>query len=86
MTCPVCIFTEPRTRDETIHNGLGPPSSITNFKKLPLLGCYGGIFSIEDPSFQMTLHVCQVDLKLASEAWLSSSFLTVSDVFEAFLG
>jgi hypothetical protein len=52
-------FIEPR--DSTGHNGLGPSPSIM-LRKCPTAGAYGGIFSVEVPSVQMTLACVNIKL------------------------
>ena len=42
-------------RDGTTQHRLGPPPSITNFKRCSTTGFYGGIFSTEAPSLVMTV-------------------------------
>lgn len=59
-----CTTQENLPRDVTTHRGLGPPTSIINEESapsdLPTYQSYGNIFSIEIPSFQVTI-ACVVD-------------------------
>ena len=51
--------------DGPTHDGLGPPPSITNLENALQSHLMEAFFSVEAPSFQITL-LCQADIKLAS--------------------
>ena len=51
-------------RDDTTHDGLGPASSITNFKQCLTAGLSGGISS--SYPFRRLWLVCQADIRLTS--------------------
>ena len=55
----------PGTSVHTTRNALGSPHQ-SLVKKLPTARSYGGIFSIEAPSFEMTLACVKLTKKLAS--------------------
>lgn len=64
VTCPVCFLIKPKTTSP----GVVPPTIIQLSRKcptgLPIAWPYGGIFSIEVPSSQMTLACLKFDIKI----------------------
>ena len=55
LSLPSCRTHDYQPRDDTTHNGLGPPTLDHSLGKCLTAGSHGGISSTDDPSSLMTL-------------------------------